>query len=120
MIVTEGGKNIYPEDIEAVFEGLPECEEFCVFAANYIWPTGSMTGEQLIIVLRPESDVVGEATLGALRDRNRRLPDFKRLSGYVVETGEFPATASLKIKRDALAERLRQRERGVAIVSLAG
>jgi hypothetical protein len=36
-----------------------------------------------------------------------------------VEAGEFPATASLKIKRDALAERLRQRERGAAIVSLA-
>src|SRR5438067_5040276 len=35
MIVTEEGKNIYPEDIESVFEGLP-VKEFCVFAANYI------------------------------------------------------------------------------------
>ena len=53
MIVTEGGKNIYPEDIEAAFDGLEACEEFAVFAANYIWPTGSMTGEQLTAVLRP-------------------------------------------------------------------
>jgi len=37
MIVTEEGKNIYPEDIEAVFDGLP-VKEFCIFAANYIWP----------------------------------------------------------------------------------
>src|SRR5947209_5635705 len=30
MIVTEGGKNIYPEDIEAVFDGLPVKEYSCL------------------------------------------------------------------------------------------
>src|SRR5258707_5607681 len=53
MIVTEEGKNIYPEDIEAAFEGLP-VKEFCVFAANYIWPKHSMVGEQLLLVLHLE------------------------------------------------------------------
>ena len=43
MIVTAEGKNIYPEDIENAFEGLP-VKEFCVFAANYIWPRRSMVG----------------------------------------------------------------------------
>ncbi|HEY6402604.1 MAG TPA: AMP-binding protein, partial [Blastocatellia bacterium] len=37
MIVTEEGKNVYPEDIEKAFDDLP-VKEFCVFAANYIWP----------------------------------------------------------------------------------
>src|SRR6202051_2035197 len=57
MIVTEEGKNIYPEDIEAAFEGLAaeDVKEFCVFAANYIWPKRSMVGEQLIIVVHLES-----------------------------------------------------------------
>ena len=41
MIVTAEGKNIYPEDIENVFEGLP-VKEFCVFAANYLWPVHTM------------------------------------------------------------------------------
>src|SRR5882724_9068616 len=54
MIVTEGGKNIYPEDIEAVFEPLP-VKEFCVFAANYIWPQRSMVGEQLLLVIHLEN-----------------------------------------------------------------
>src|SRR5882757_4029377 len=45
MIVTEEGKNIYPEDIETVFESLP-VKEFCVFAANYIWPKRSMVGRE--------------------------------------------------------------------------
>ena len=40
MIVTAGGKNIYPEDIEQVFDGLPVkeylrfCGEFSVAAEN--------------------------------------------------------------------------------------
>jgi len=45
MIVTEEGKNIYPEDIEAAFESLA-VKEFCVFAANYIWPKRSMADEK--------------------------------------------------------------------------
>ena len=53
MIVTEGGKNIYPEDIETAFEGLP-VKEFCVFAANYLWPErAEMVGEKLVLVFIP-------------------------------------------------------------------
>lgn len=115
MIVTAGGKNIYPEDIESYFEDLPGIEEFCVFAADYVWPRGSMAGEQLIIVLRPKGQWPSDECLEDLRARNRRLPDFKRLSAFVVETEEFPATASLKIKRGVLAEQLRARPRDEAV-----
>lgn len=119
MIVTEGGKNVYPEDIENAFEGLP-VKELCVFAANYIWPQRTMTGEQLIIVLRLEQ---GQKFTETLRDelvnRNRRLPDFKRLSGYVIWETDFPRTASLKIKRHVLAEEIRARlDRQTALVAL--
>src|SRR5271169_638807 len=50
MIVTEGGKNIYPEDIETVFDGLP-VKEYCVFAANYVWPQ-ELGREMLVMALR--------------------------------------------------------------------
>jgi long-chain acyl-CoA synthetase len=109
MIVTEGGKNIYPEDVESVFDGLP-VKEFCVFAANYIWPVGMLTGEQLVLVLHLESgQQMSEALLAELVQRNRRLPDYKRVTGYVLWQEDFPRTASLKIKRAELAEILRRR-----------
>jgi len=104
MIVTAGGKNIYPEDIENAFEGLP-AKEFCIFAANYLW---NASGERLVIVLRLEPGrEFNDALRRELVERNRRLPDFKRVRGYLIWDRDFPRTASLKIKRNQLAEQLR-------------
>ena len=118
MIVTEGGKNIYPEDIETVFEGLP-VKEFCVFAANYLWPQ-SGSGEMLVMVLRLEPGrEFNESLRQELADRNRRLPDFKRIRGYVIWDRDFPRTASLKIKRSELAEQIRSgNELATAVAAL--
>ncbi|MBL4685121.1 MAG: AMP-binding protein, partial [Nannocystaceae bacterium] len=118
MIVTEGGKNIYPEDIESAFEDLPDCEEFCVFAANYVWPKQSMVGEQLMIVVRPSGEHVTQALKDELAKRNLRLPDFKRLTAYVERTTDFPVTASQKIKRGVLAQELRDGDRDAALQSI--
>lgn len=108
MIVTEEGKNVYPEDIESAFDGLP-VKEYCVFAANYIWPERSMLGEKLVIVLRlDEGQEVDDALKAQIQERNRRLLHFKRISGYVVWRQDFPRTASMKIKRYQLAEQIRE------------
>lgn len=118
MIVTEEGKNIYPEDIEAVFESLP-VKEFCVFATNYIWPQRSMVGEQLALAIHLEA---GQAYTDELRreisTRNNRLLNYKRIHGVVLLGEDFPRTASLKIKRNVLAERLAQLDRATAILPL--
>ena len=106
MIVTEGGKNIYPEDIETVFDGLP-VKEYSVFATNYVWPRKELGSEALILILRLEQNQKFD---GALHDdisgRNRKLPDFKRVSGYLVWDKDFPRTASMKIKRQVLADEI--------------
>ena len=106
MIVTEGGKNIYPEDIENAFDGLP-VKEYCIFAADYVWPEKRLGREMLVLTLRLEPE---QQFTDALKEeiiaRNRQLPDFKRVSGHLIWEKDFPRTASMKIKRAVLAEEI--------------
>jgi long-chain acyl-CoA synthetase len=140
MIVTEEGKNVYPEDIEAAFEGIT-AKEFCVFAANYLWPERTMVGEQLVLVVHPEpappasapnaeeaapdafaasespqspepdapaAPAIAPEVAAEVEAHNRRLINYKRISGYLVWDCDFPRTASMKIKRLDLAEQIRK------------
>jgi len=109
MIVTEGGKNVYPEDIEPVFDGLP-VKEHCIFAANYVWPEKELgkRKEVLVLVIRLEQNQgFSDALREEIAARNRRLLDFKRVGGYLVWERDFPRTTYLKIKRDDLAVEIR-------------
>jgi long-chain acyl-CoA synthetase len=118
MIVTAGGKNIYPEDIETVFDGLP-VKEYSVFAANYVWPKKELGRETLILILRFEQNQkLDNKLLEDISVRNRRLPDFKRAGGYLIWDKDFPRTASMKIKRQALADEIGLSLDQTAVVSL--
>jgi long-chain acyl-CoA synthetase len=118
MIVTEGGKNIYPEDIESVFDGLP-VKEFCVFAANYLWPQKTLGNEMLVLAVRLEQNQEFDDKLrGEISARNRRLADFKRVGGYLPWEKDFPRTASLKIKRGELANDIRNVKAREAVMGI--
>jgi len=118
MIVTEEGKNVYAEDVEQAFDGLP-VKEYCVFAANYIWPSRSMVSEQLVLVIHLDhGQTFTEDLRKEIAARNSRLINFKRVHGVVLYNEEFPLTASLKIIRVALAERLGKLNREQAILPI--
>jgi len=118
MIVTEEGKNVYAEDVESAFEGL-KVKEFCVFAANYIWPQRSMVAEKLVLVLHLEP---GQSFTHELKNeivsRNNRLVNYKRVYGIVLVAEDFPLTASLKVIRKPLAQRLADLDRKQAILPI--
>jgi len=118
MIVTEGGKNIYPEDVETYFDSLP-VKEYCIFAANYVWPAKNLGQEMLVLVTHLEQ---GQELTDTLKEEmascNRRVPDFKRAGGFLVWERDFPRTASMKIKRTELAEEIRKILGRGAVVTL--
>jgi len=116
MIVTEEGKNVYAEDVEQAFEGL-SVKEFCVFAASYIWPQRSMVNEKLLLVVHLEpGQAFAEELRTEISSRNSRLINYKRVHGLVVYHEDFPLTASLKIKRNELAQRLAAMDREQSIL----
>ena len=103
MVVTAGGKNVYPEDVESSFAQVP-ADEFVVLASNYIWPQEDIQQSKLLAVAHGGSQ---REVAEAFKRGNSKLPDYKRVQGLVMWGEPFPRTASMKIKRPLLAEELR-------------
>jgi len=117
MIVSPGGKNIYPEDVEGTFAGIEDVSELAVFATGYIWPAReSLVGEGLFAIVR--GDIERAQLVKELELRNRKLPEHKRIASFLETAEEFPRTASMKLKREVLAAWLREHVRPTELVRL--
>jgi len=78
-----------------------------------------MTGEKLVLALHlDKGHQYGEELRQDINARNNRLINYKRIHGVVLLDEDFPRTASLKIKRNVLAERVAKLDSGTAILPL--
>ena len=119
MIVTDGGKNVYPEDVEAAFEGLA-CEELCVAASSWLWPrVEDLTKESLVAIVRPKKGASAADVARELASRNKKLPEHKRVGALLTWSTAFPRTASLKVKRELLRDAVRAEKSPRDLVHLA-
>jgi len=78
-----------------------------------------MVAEKLVLVLHLEP---GQAFTDELKNeivaRNNRLVNYKRVHGMVLVEEDFPLTASLKVIRKVLAQRLANLDREQAILPI--
>uniref|UniRef100_A0A7C4UGF4 Long-chain fatty acid--CoA ligase n=1 Tax=candidate division WOR-3 bacterium TaxID=2052148 RepID=A0A7C4UGF4_UNCW3 len=111
VIVTKGGKNIYPEEIEEKLQDIEYISEVLVtmeidersnteeLTAN-IYPNweaiDNYCKENNIPV---DNDKIYEIISKEIQKKNEHLADYKKIRRIVIRDEEFPKTAAMKIKR---------------------
>ena len=112
VIVTQNGKNIYPEEIELLLDKIDEIKESMIYGKK---PEANSKKEEkeLIITARviPDYDKIkelhGEISKDEIYDLiwkkikevNKKLTSYKAIKSLEIKEGEFEKTSTMKIKR---------------------
>ncbi len=100
VIVTPGGLNIYPEDLEAALRRQPEVKDCVVVGIE----RGGNAEPCAVVILR--DDARGEARMARVVERaNQSLAEFQRMRMWVEwPQKDFPRTNTQKPRRNVIAE----------------
>ncbi len=113
VIVSESGKNVYPEEVEEHLMKSAWFQDVCVIGRK-----ASRRGEEVfaVVVLNPEADLPQkDEERAALADSELRrlgaqLADYKRVAGFLLwPDDELPKTTTRKHKRDDIKKILKMR-----------
>ena len=98
LIVTEGGKNVYPEEIEDLFQLYDEIEQIMVrgFIINKAMKT---EGIEALVYPNQEMDVSPERIAEIIAEANKNLLMYQRIQRHKVLDEPLPMTTTKKIKR---------------------
>ena len=113
VIVTQNGKNIYPEEIEGLLQKIPEIKEVMVYGKSPEKDENKKNDKELILTARiiPEMDYIketyGEKTeeeiqdiiWGKVKEVNKKLTSYKYIKNLEMKYDEFEKTSTMKIKR---------------------
>ena len=103
LIVLAGGKNVYPEDLEAVYRSSPAIADICVVGVE----RHGEGGEALHAVVYPNFPYFKEKNIGNvegcirsdLHGQSIRLAPYKRVGGVTVVKEPLPRTRLGKLQR---------------------
>jgi long-chain acyl-CoA synthetase len=117
LIVTPGGKNILPEELEGEYQQNPAIAELCILGL----PREGEEGEHLHAVVVPNFDYLREQRIhdsaGYIKDALNRvaitLPTYKRISGVTLVKEPLPRTRLGKIQRHLVMARAQSEKTSV-------
>ena len=111
VIVTSAGMNIYPEDIEVVLDRQPEIK------ASAVIETQTVHGPEPLAVLILRDDLAKPDAV--INRANESLAEHQRVRRWFVwPTEDFPRTATQKIRKQIVAEKVRAALAGAVPSSL--
>jgi len=103
LIVTEGGENVQPEDVERNYERHPFIREIGVLEHNR--KLVGLIVPDLDAIPQTESANIEDVVEQAVREQSRTMASYMRLAEVRVTRDALPRTRLGKIRRHLLAER---------------
>jgi len=104
-IINADGENVFPDEIESTFAGLPLVEQLCVLGIAQ--HAGDRERITLVLKLMRELTVDERAGLSdAVRRINGSLPIHKQVQDVFVSAYPLPVVNTIKIQRAGLREKL--------------
>ena len=109
VIVTQNGKNIYPEEIELLLSHVPEIKECMVYGKE---DEKDKSNKELIVSVKviPNFEKIGkdltdeqirEIIWPKIKEVNKKLTSYKAIKNLEIKHDEFEKTTTMKIKRYA-------------------
>jgi len=109
VIVTQNGKNIYPEEIEhylnenpliseSLVTGVPDEKTDEVYVNAQIFPNLDAIKEYLKGAI-PQKEEIKAIIKDIIASVNKKLPNYKHIKSFIVKDEEFEKTTTQKIKR---------------------
>ena len=121
VIINESGENVYPDEIEDAFAGLPGVEQLCVLGVRAPESKGrlhfpgrkkELQYEQITLALKlgaaAQPGSAPAPLMEKIRKINSSLPALKRVSRVVLTAQAFPTANGVKVKRQALKRALEE------------
>ena len=117
VIINESGENIYPDELEDVFETVTGTERLCILSVRNNTPYGDIA---LILQLSdnstdPEAVAVAAAEVAAI---NKELPVLKRIRRLYIAAQPLPLANGIKVRRQKLKELLESEQIDVRLVDM--
>ena len=108
IIVTEGGKNVFPEEIEDKFQLYDDIEQICII--GYL-KDKAMKVEGIRAIVYPsksvretmKDDEIQEKMEGIIKEVNKDLQSYKKINMVTVAKEPLEMTSTKKIKRFVVA-----------------
>lgn len=108
VIVTQNGKNIYPEEIELMLGYIPEIKECMVYGKEVEGEKELIISVKVIPNIEYIEEVYGknkndkeihDIIWNKIKENNKKLTSYKAIKNLEIKNDEFEKTTTMKIKR---------------------
>jgi long-chain acyl-CoA synthetase len=100
VIVLDSGKNVYPDELEALYLPIPGVKNVAVFEHKVRNKTVAYG------VFQVEPDMTMEKLSKAIANANKKIASYKWVTHFAMTTKDLPMTSTQKIKHHVVREKL--------------